>query len=80
MTEKVMKNNTREDHLENINKYDPSLDLPIAMRKGTRSCTKHSIVNFVSHKNLSPRFRAFTASLDSIAIPKNIHVAFECPK
>ena len=77
MTEKVTKNNTREDdHLENISKYDPSLDL--APRKGTRSYTKHFIANFVSYKNLSPWFRAFIASLDSTAIPKNIHTAFEC--
>ena len=39
MTEKVTKNNTKE-HLENMSKYDLSLDLPIALRKGTRSCTK----------------------------------------
>ncbi|TYK23199.1 Retrovirus-related Pol polyprotein from transposon TNT 1-94 [Cucumis melo var. makuwa] len=77
---KVTKNGTREDCLENISKYDPSLDLPIAQRKGTKSCTKHSTTNYVSYKNLSPHFRAFTASLDSTTIPKNIHFAFECPE
>ena len=80
VTEKVTKNNTGEDYLENISKYDPSIDLSIALRKGTKSCIKHSIVNFVSYKNLSPRFRAFTASLDSTVIPKKFHVAFECPE
>ena len=75
---KVTENETREDRSENINKYDPTLDLSIALRKGTRSCTKHSIANYVSYKNLSPQFRAFTTSLDSTTIPKNIHVAFEC--
>ena len=78
--EKVMENNTRKDCLENITRYDPSLDLSIALRKGTKSCTKHNIDNFVSYKNLSRRFRAFTASLGSTAIPKNIHVPFECPE
>ncbi|KAA0065411.1 Retrovirus-related Pol polyprotein from transposon TNT 1-94 [Cucumis melo var. makuwa] len=73
--EKVTENNIREDRLENISKYDPFLDFPIALRKGTRFCTEHSIANFVSYKNLSSRFRAFTANLDSTTIPKNIHVA-----
>ncbi|KAA0056171.1 ty3-gypsy retrotransposon protein [Cucumis melo var. makuwa] len=61
----------------NISKYDPSLDLSIALRKGTRSCTNHSISNYGSYENLSPQFRAFTASLDSATIPKNIHLALE---
>ncbi|KAA0057563.1 reverse transcriptase [Cucumis melo var. makuwa] len=48
------------------------------MRKGTRSCTKHSVSNYVSYENLSPQFRAFTVSLDSITISKNIHIALKC--
>ncbi|TYK08485.1 Beta-galactosidase [Cucumis melo var. makuwa] len=31
-------------------------------------------------ETLSPQFRAFTASLDSTTIPKNIYIALECPK
>ncbi|KAA0047030.1 putative mitochondrial protein [Cucumis melo var. makuwa] len=31
-------------------------------------------------ENLSPQFRAFTASLDSTTIQKNIYIALECPK
>ena len=61
---RVIKNEIREDRLENIIKFDPSLNLPIALRKGTRSCNKHSITNYVSYEKLSPQFRAFTA-LDS---------------
>ncbi|KAA0067418.1 tRNA modification GTPase MnmE [Cucumis melo var. makuwa] len=34
---KVTENNIRENHLENISKYDSSLDLPIAPRKSTRA-------------------------------------------
>ncbi|KAA0057566.1 reverse transcriptase [Cucumis melo var. makuwa] len=49
-------------------------------RKGTRSCTKHPICNYVSYDNLSPQFRAFTASLDSTIIPKNIYTTLECPE
>ncbi|KAA0054261.1 reverse transcriptase [Cucumis melo var. makuwa] len=69
-----------KNHSENTSKYGPSLDLPIALRKGTRSCTKYSISNYVSYENLSPQFRAFTASLDSTTILKNSHIALECPK
>ncbi|KAA0031718.1 Beta-galactosidase [Cucumis melo var. makuwa] len=68
------------NRVRKLDKYDPSLNLPIALRKGTRSCTKHSISNYVSYENLSPQFRAFTASLDSTRIPKNIHIALECPE
>ncbi|KAL0549431.1 hypothetical protein IC582_013913 [Cucumis melo] len=70
----------KQGHTRKLDEYDPSLDIPIALRKGTRSCTKHPICNYVSYDNLSPQFRAFTASLDSTIIPKNIYTALECPK
>ncbi|KAA0034891.1 reverse transcriptase [Cucumis melo var. makuwa] len=74
-------NEAKWDHLDNLDEYDSSLDIPIvALRKGTRSCTKHSICDYVSYENLSPQFRAFTTNLDSILILKNIHIALECPK
>ncbi|TYK26805.1 reverse transcriptase [Cucumis melo var. makuwa] len=69
-----------QGHTRKHDEYDPSLDLPIALRKGTRSCTKHSISNYVSYENLSPQFRAFTASLDSTTISKNIYIALEYPE
>ncbi|KAL4030573.1 hypothetical protein IC575_008819 [Cucumis melo] len=69
-----------QGHTRKLDEYDPSLDIPIALRKGTRSCTKHPICNYVSYDNLSPQFRAFTASLDSTIIPKNIYTALECPE
>ncbi|KAL4021901.1 hypothetical protein IC575_020727 [Cucumis melo] len=71
-------NEAEQGHTGKLDKYDPSLDLPIALRKGTRSCTKHSISNNVSYENLSPQFRTFTARLDSTTILKNIHIALEC--
>ncbi|KAL0561520.1 hypothetical protein IC582_001950 [Cucumis melo] len=67
-----------QGHTRKLDEYDPSLDILIALRKGTRSCTKHPICNYVSYDNLSPQFRAFTASLDSTIIPKNIYTALEC--
>ncbi|KAA0035929.1 Cysteine-rich RLK (RECEPTOR-like protein kinase) 8 [Cucumis melo var. makuwa] len=69
-----------QGHTRKLDEYDPSLDIPIALRKGTRSCTKHPICNYVSYDNLSPQFRAFTANLDFTVIPKNIYTALECPE
>ncbi|KAL0560174.1 hypothetical protein IC582_000571 [Cucumis melo] len=69
-----------QGHTRKLDEYDPSLDIPIALRKGTRSCTKHPICNYVSYDNLSPQFRAFTVSLDSTIIPKDIYTALECPE
>ncbi|KAL0556978.1 hypothetical protein IC582_005496 [Cucumis melo] len=71
-------NEAEQGHTGKIDKYDPFLDLPIALRKSTRSCTKHSISNYVSYENLSPQFRAFTANLNSTIISKKIHIALEC--
>ena len=72
-------NKAEQGHTGKLDEYDPSLNIPIALRKCTRSCTKHLICNYVSYDNLSPQFRAFTASLDSTIIPKNIYIALECP-
>ena len=49
------------------------LDVPIAFRKGVRSCTTHPIADFVSYERLSPQFRAFTANLSKVDIPRDIH-------
>ncbi|KAL4038745.1 hypothetical protein IC575_002369 [Cucumis melo] len=73
-------NEAKQGHTRKLDEYDPSLNIPIALRKSTRSCTKHPICNYVSYDNLSPQFRAFTASLDSTIIPKDIYTALECPK
>ncbi|KAL0561776.1 hypothetical protein IC582_002217 [Cucumis melo] len=69
-----------QGHTRKLDEYGPSLDIPIALRKGTRSCTKHPIYNYVSYDNISPQFRVFTASLDSTIILKNIYTALECPE
>ena len=56
------------------------LDLPIALRKGTRSCTQHAISNYVSYENLSPSFSAFTTTLTGVKIPRDIKEALADPK
>ena len=38
---------------------DLDLDLPIALRKGTRAYTKHLIAKYISYNNLSDNYRAF---------------------
>lgn len=46
------------------------LDIPIALRKGVRLCTQHSIYNFVSYDGLSPKYQAFVANLSNVKIPE----------
>lgn len=52
---------------------DPTLDLPIAIRKGTHSCvTHHPIASFIQYKSRSPSSQSFVATLDTATIPKTI--------
>ena len=62
------------------NSKDNELNLPIAKRKGVRSCTNHLIYNFISYKNLSPCYQAFVTNLMDIRIPNNIQEALQIPK
>lgn len=55
-------------------------DRPIALRKGTRTCTKRPICNFVSFDLLSPVYRSFVSSLDQVQVPSTIEDAFRDPK
>lgn len=40
-------------------------------------CTKHPINDFIGYSKLSPSFKAFTISLDSVAIPRNVYQALQ---
>ena len=64
-----------KNHIESFD-----LDIPIALRKGIRSCTKHPLSNFVSYSNLSPSYAAFSSQLSSIEIPNNVQEALKIPK
>uniref|UniRef100_A0A2N9HCS0 Integrase catalytic domain-containing protein n=1 Tax=Fagus sylvatica TaxID=28930 RepID=A0A2N9HCS0_FAGSY len=55
------------------------LDLPIAIRKGKRTCTEHPISNCVSFDHLSPSFKAFSLSLSSLVVPKFYREALSHP-
>ena len=57
-----------------------TLNMPIAWRKGVRSCTQHPIGNFISYDKLSPTFRAFTSNITEIQVPRDIQEAFKYPK
>ena len=48
------------------------LDIPIATRKGVRSCTQHPISKFVSYSRLSPSHKAFVPNLASVSIPSDV--------
>ncbi|KAL4289662.1 hypothetical protein GQ457_14G014290 [Hibiscus cannabinus] len=52
---------------------------PIAIRKGTRACTKHPINRFVGYSSLMPSFQALTAFLDAKQIPQNIDETLRNP-
>ena len=45
--------------------FDPNddLNLPIAIRKGVRSCTHHPISQIVSFQQFSPQFQAFLTQI-----------------
>ena len=51
------------------------LDVPIALRKGIRSCTQHPISNYVSYDHLSPAVCTLVINLSGVEIPKNIDEA-----
>ncbi|KAK9217910.1 hypothetical protein WN943_006540 [Citrus x changshan-huyou] len=59
--------------------FFPDLYLPIAHRKGTRTCTKHPIARYVSYEKLSNKQRAFTTKISQIPIPKTIKEALDHP-
>ena len=55
-------------------------NLPIAIRKGVRSCTQHPLSKYVSYKNLSSVFRVFTSQLSSMEIPNTVQDALKVPE
>ena len=74
----------------NSNVFEGSIDLPIALRKGTRAATTkpvdrygfnaHDISNYVSYEGLSSSYRSFVASLQLVSTPTDWRVAQQDPK
>ena len=60
-----------------------NLDIPIAVRKSSRSCTSRPLYptsKFVSYRNLSSSFSAFTSQLSRVEIPKTVQDALKVQK
>ena len=56
------------------------LDIPIALRKGVRSCTQYPISNFVRYDHLSSFVWALVTNLLGMEMPKSIYEALKIPK
>ena len=61
----------------NSTRESSDLDIPIALRKGTRTCTKFPIAKYMSYKKLSPLYRAFTSKISHLFVPRNIQEALD---
>jgi len=56
-----------------------NLDLPIALRKGTRRCTQqplYSLSSFLSFKKFSPTHKTFLTNLNTTPTPSSVSEAF----
>lgn len=63
-----------------VSNEQDDINIPIALRKGKRSCTAHPISNFMMHQSLSASHKAFESSLDSIKIPKCLQEVLQHPE
>lgn len=75
MTVEVSNPTISANHNVSHTQKENNLDIPIALRKATRTCTKHPLHLFLSYKNLSRSHKAFLTSLNNIAITKTLSAA-----
>ena len=61
-----------------INEFS-DLNVPIAIRKGVRTCTKHPIAKYLSYQRLSEKHRIFTCNISHLVVPRNIQEALDHP-
>ena len=76
-------NSQEEEEVETCFENDEGvddLDLPIAKRKGVRTCTKHTISNYLTYSKISRDFKAFITKVFAIRVPKDIYEALQDPK
>lgn len=59
---------------------DKESELPIAKRKGVRSCTQHPSSNHISYSHLSDSYRAFTSCISKHTVPSSFHEAAGDPR
>ena len=69
-----------ELHLNSLPSFDLDLDLPIAHRKGVRTCTKHPISKFISYHRLPSSFKAFATNLSSVTTTRTAQDVLANPK
>ena len=71
----------RESNAQSGMRIDLSdVDVPIALRKGIRSCTQHPISNFVGYDHLSQSVKALVTHLSDIEVPITIQEALKDAK
>ena len=59
--------------VESIAQEDQNLDLPVALRKGTRDTKPpYPLANYLSFENFSPTHRTFLRSLNTTTIPSSV--------
>ncbi|RDX78941.1 hypothetical protein CR513_40699, partial [Mucuna pruriens] len=56
---------------------DATDDMPIALRKGKRSCLKYLISQFVHIDHLFVQHQSFIAAIDAIKTPRSVHKALK---
>lgn len=64
-SEKILSSNSERHKLSN---HLDDLHLPIANRKGSKTCTKHQLSKFLSYSSLSPSYYNFVFKLSTTTI------------
>ena len=57
------------------NDNSSDLDIPIAIKKGKRSCTSHPVSKYLYYSKLSKIYNAFISKISNLHVPKNIQEA-----
>nr|KYP41064.1 Retrovirus-related Pol polyprotein from transposon TNT 1-94 [Cajanus cajan] len=80
----INSNDSNEFVSENLEaQVDQTLDLPIALRKGTRTCTQqplYPLSNFLSFEKFSPTHKTFLTNLNSTQTPSSVSEALSDSK
>ena len=82
LRENVLENSASKNHLGVLEQQSESDKdaLPIALRKGIRSCTNpvpYAMVNYLNYNKVSPNYHAFLSAIQEIPIPRNAQEAME---
>ena len=82
LRENVPENSASDNHLDVLEKQTESDKdaLPIALRKGIRSCTNpvpYAMINYLNYNKVSPNYHAFLYVIQEIPIPRNAQEAMK---